>query len=745
MTLKMIFLFFFLMSLSAAQDKLTGSVSEKDNTGTVKPLPGANIYWEGTTIGTSSAEDGSFTIAKSHESNRIIISMIGYKADTIDVTDQKHLNIILQTEVHKLKDVEVTGKLQSTFSDYLDIENKSVMTDKELCKAACCNLSEAFETNPSIDVSFTDAITGAKQIEMLGLSGMYTQTTVENLPYTRGLLSNAGLSFIPGTWVQAINVSKGIGSVANGFESITGQIDIDMRKPGEQNSETVFLNIYGDYDQRFEGNLNYRLKLNNDLSVITLMHASSRNHSVDNNGDLFVDMPMFSSFNVMQRWFYNFAEGWTGQLGFHFFNDDKRGGTIGTAEHQMSSYNYNIESRDLNIYGKAGYVFPESDHKSFGIQWSLTDYSNSSGFGIKKYTGNEKTAYVNFLFQSVIGSEKHKYRTGLSFLFDQFKETYQSVNYNRTEKIPGVFLEYTFIPDESFSVNLGLRADLHNYYGTMFTPRLHMRYSPQEDWVFRAVAGRGFRTSNIFTEYASVLTSNRVVNILSSENFGYGLQQEKAWNYGINAAHYFLFNYRESTISFDLYRTDFEQITIADMDTHPGQINFSSVQDGSYSYSAQAEINIQPVERLETRMAYRYMNVKQEINGKLLSRPLTSNNRALLNIAYSTETESDDDDKMAYDMTLQWFSKKRLPSISGNPDGLRSREYSPSFITVNAQLTRTFNAGFDLYLGMENLLDFRQNDIIIDPLNPNGQYFDASLVWGPVNGRMVYAGLRWKL
>lgn len=739
----LLFIILFYLS-SPAQEKITGVVSENQS-GELKPLPGANIFWLGTQRGTSAGDDGSFSLDKTTVSNKLVVSMMGYRADTLVITTQKHLDIVLQTEAHKLKDVEVVGKTGSTFSDYLDVQNKSVMTEKELCKAACCNLSESFETNPSIDVSFSDAITGAKQIEMLGLSGIYTQTTMENIPSVRGLQSNSGLSSIPGTWVKAINVSKGIGSVANGFESITGQIDIDMRKPLEEDSETMFLNLYGDYDQRFEGNLNYRVSLTDELSVITLLHASSRSHSVDNNKDLFTDMPRFSSFNIMQRWNYMFSDGWVGQFGFHAVKDDKSGGTISSHANSYPAYKYETDLGNLSFYGKIGYVFPDDEHKSFGLQLSYNDYNNKSVYGIKKYSGDQKTGYLNFLYQSHFISEQHEFRTGFGILYDQFSEHYQDMKFNRTEKVPGAFFEYTFSPDETFSAILGLRGDYHNFYGTMFSPRLHLRYAPQEDWILRLAAGRGYRSSNIFTEYASVLTSNRQVIINGTDRYGYGLQQEKAWNYGLNLTHYFVYNYSESTISLDLYRTDFESLTIADMDTHPGEISFSSVKNGAYSYTAQVELNIQPLERLETRAAYRFMNVKQKINGEYLTRPFTSMNRALLNFAYTTETETDNDPKMVYDMTLQWFSKKRLPSTASNPSEFRAREYSPSYVVVNAQVTRSFSEGFDLYIGIENLFDFRQTDIIIDPLNPNGQFFDASLIWGPVNSRMTYAGLRWRL
>lgn len=744
MKTKLFLMIFLFTSIAFSQQKVKGIVKEKNENGT-SPLFGVNIYWLNSNIGTTSDVNGKFIINRIPNNNKLVFSIVGYKSDTLTVNSNEDLDVVLETLPTELKSVEVNEKQQSTFNDYLAVENKGIMTDKELFKAACCNLSESFETNPSIDVSFTDAITGIKQIEMLGLSGIYTQTTLENLPYIRGLMSNIGLTFIPGTWIQAINVSKGIGSVANGFESITGQIDIDLKKPKEDKGEKIFFNLYGDNERRFEGNLNLRTNFSEHLSVVNFLHASSRQHSFDKNGDNFYDMPNFKTYNFMQRWDLHTESGWESKFGFQFVKDEKISGTIHSIDIGIPSYKYSTNNNQIYFYTKTGYVFQDAPYKSFGIQISYNDYNNNSLFGLKNYKGNGKTAYLNFIYQSNFGNPNNKFRTGFSFLYDNFKETFLSSNYNRVEKIPGIFFEYTYTLDETFSFILGLRADEHNYYGTMITPRFHLRYAPQEDWVFRFAIGKGYRTSNIFTENSSVFASSRNLNVLSTNNFGYGLSQEKAWNFGLHLTHYFLFDYREGTLSIDFYRTQFENVTITDLDKNPQAIYIYSVLNGAYSNSFQTEVNFQPLERFDFRLAYRFLDVKQKINNIFVEKPFSSKNRILLNLAYSTEKENRDDIQMTYDLTLQWFDKKRIPSTNSNPIGLQANDFSPSFTLVNAQVTRTFYYGFDLYIGIENLFDYKQKNPIIDPLNPYGKYFDASLIWGPISGRMIYGGLRYKL
>ena len=737
----MFYVFLVLLLPSAfAQEMLNGFVGEKDEKGNEHPLAGVNAYWLGTSSGTITDTIGFFTLPLMKESTTLVVHCIGYHPDTLAITTQHSIRIFLKPEAHVVDEVSVVGERQASYLDYANPLNKTIVTQKELFKAACCNLSESFQTNPSVDVSYTDAITGTKQIEMLGLSGIYTQTTLENMPYIRGLTSNVGLTFIPGTWIEAINVSKGIGSVANGYESITGQIDVDLRKPEKDDEKQFFLNLYGNQDQRMEANLNVRERLSDRISSMTLFHVSSQQHSVDDNGDGFLDTPLFTTYNILQRWNFTNLNGITGQLAVQYVNDKKDGGTL--IQSIPTSYLYRTNSELLRVNGKTGFIFSDDHDQSIGIQWSLSRYRNSSQFGSREYNGDEQSGYINVLYQSSLAGSVHKFRTGMSFMFDEYDETFDLMPYQRVERVPGVFFEYTFSPSEQFSLVAGIRADEHNAYGTMITPRLHIRYTPQEDWVLRLAAGRGYRTANIFAENSTVFASSRAVSIIPTETFGYGLKQEVAWNYGFNLTHYFQFDYREATFIIDFYRTEFEQVVLADLDANPHQVLFYSVPNGSYSNSFQTELNFQPLERLDIRIAYRYLDVKQKLDGAWLERPLTAQHRALATISYATERNQPDDPQTSLDVTLQWFGKKRIPETLLNPDSLRALAYSPSFLTMNLQVTRTFMKGIDVYLGIENLFNFRQTNPILDSANPQGPFFDASLIWGPLTGRMIYAGLR---
>ena len=731
----------------AAQEVVRGTVRSREAGGSVSPVAGANVLWLGTTLGTATDTSGTFVLRRATEHVRLVVRHAAFVPETLNVNGRPILEVFLRPSEHEVDEVQVVGKRPGTSIDYLSPESRVRISEKELTKAACCNLSESFETNPSIDVTFTDAITGTRQIEMLGLSGIYTQTTLENLPYIRGLTSNVGLTFVPGTWIKAINVSKGIGSVANGYESITGQIDVDLRQPQQEDEPRVLLNAFGNQDLRFEGNLNIRQPLGEHWSSMTMLHASSQRSEVDDNGDGFLDMPRFTSVNLAQRWNFSTHEDWEGQFAIQYVGDRKDGGTrqISSPPQPEQEFRFTTRADYLRVSGKTGYVFPDSPTRSFGIQWSLGRYRNSSAYGPRSYDGTERTGYVNMIYQSDIGSAIHRFRTGLSFLFDEYDERFDHQEYSRTERVPGAFFEYTFAPSEILSIVGGIRVDHHNAYGSFMAPRLHVRYSPDEDWVVRAVAGRGYRTANIFAENATVFASNRSVTITPTTAFGYGLEQEAAWNFGLNFTHYFLIDYRTATVAVDVYRTLFDRQVAADLDSYPQEVRFSSITNGSYANSIQAELNMQPLEGLDVRAAYRFLDVRQMLNGVQLQRALSAQHRALLNLGYAVGGTEDNDHRTTFDFTVQWFGPKRLPNTSTNPPELRARVWSPAFATANAQVSQTFFQGLELYVGGENIFNFRQDDPIIDPGNPTSRFFDASLVWGPISGRMVYAGVRYRM
>ncbi|MFY8165951.1 MAG: TonB-dependent receptor plug domain-containing protein, partial [Sediminibacterium sp.] len=490
------------------------------------------------------------------------------------------------------------------------------MTGSELLKAACCNLSESFETNPSVDVSYNDAVTGSKQIQLLGLSGNYTQLTVENLPGPRGLATPLGLNSIAGPWIESIQLTKGVGSVANGFESIAGQINVELKKP--ETAEKILANIYINDFGKTDLNLNLSHKINSKWSAGLLLHDNfTNNNQLDFNKDGFRDMPTGNQFSLVNRYKFDNSKGLLAQFGIKAMNDDKVGGatSFSPSLHKNTTeyYGLGINTERYEFFGKLGYVFPQQQYKSIGLQLNVIDHKQDAYFGLTNYKGKQETFYGNLIYQSIINSTIHKFRTGLSFQYDNYNEDFKLINYQRKEMVPGAFFEYTYTPNEQFSVVAGLRADDNNLYGAFATPRLNIRYEPIKGTTIRLSAGRGQRTANIFAENNSVFVSARQVNIITSANTNlnaYGLAPEIAWNKGISIDQKFKLFQNSAMLSIDYFRNDFENQVVVDLED-PRAVSFYNLTGKSFSNSFQAELNLQPITKFDIRIAYRYFNVKQ--------------------------------------------------------------------------------------------------------------------------------------
>lgn len=729
-------------STTPVNGAIRGVVLETSSKGAFKPLQGASILWLGTNKGVMSDSTGVFTIPLDESSKQLVISYAGFQPDTISITDQQEMKIILANG-KQLKEVTVTAKQRSTYLSAMNPIRTQIMTEKELFKAACCNLSESFETNPSVDVSYNDAVTGSKQIQLLGLAGSYTQLLVENLTGPRGIATPLGLNSIAGPWIESIQLTKGIGSVANGYESIAGQINVELKKP--ENSEKVYANAYVNSQGKTDLNLNLSHKWAQKWSTALLLHDDFLNNkSMDENKDGFRDLPTGNQFSMINRWKYDNAKGFLTQFGFKILNDNRTGGETDfvPAKDKLTTNNYglSIKTSRYEAFAKIGYVFPEKKYKSIGLQLAAVRHKQDSYFGLTEYNARQQNFYANLIYQSIIGSTVHKFRTGISFLHDHYDELLKNNRYLRTENIPGVFGEYTFTPSDKFTMIAGIRGDIHNLFGFFFTPRIHLRYEPIKGTTFRLSAGRGQRTASIFAENTSVLVSNRQVQIIGgSPGKAYGLDPEVAWNKGISLDQKLKLFHRDAMLSLDFFRNDFTQQVVVDLE-NTQLVRFYNLTGKSFSNSFQAELNLEPARNLELRLAYRYFDVKTTYGDKLLQRPLVAANRAFANVYYTNHG-------WKFDYTISFNGKKRIPYTGTNPHQYHLTDYSPAYKVMNAQISKTLGKKrpMDFYIGAENLTNFMQHHPILASEDPFGNYFDASMIWGPVNGGMVYVGWRWKL
>ncbi|MFT5146626.1 MAG: outer membrane receptor for ferrienterochelin and colicins [Polaribacter sp.] len=728
-----------------AQTNLKGMIMDQENPKDNLGVAGATVNWLNTNIGTITNEKGWFTIPFKKEYRKLVISYIGYKTDTLIVRDLTPIHHFITIE-NELKGITIRSKRDAVQRSLFATANTFTVNNDELLKAACCNLAESFETNPSIDVSFSDALTGTRQIQMLGLKSPYLQIMQENIPSIRGAAQAFGLTFTPGTWVESIQITKGAGSVVNGFESISGQINAELVKPFSDNK--FFLNTYSSLNGRLELNTHFNRRVSKKWQTGLYIHGNYRGEKFDKNNDNFLDAPLANQINVMNRWQYTDAQnGWVSFLNIRFLNDEKQTGEINfnptLDKGNTNSWGSEIDTKRFETSLKLGYVFPEIPYQSIGLQLAYSNHQQDSYFGLNVYDIKHESLYSNLLFNSIIGDTRSKFKTGINFTYDKYNELVNTTNYKRKENALGIFFEYAFDNLEDFSLTAGVRVDTHNLLGTFITPRLHLRYAPWENGVFRASAGRGKRSANIFAENQQLFASSRKIDIDAVGGNIYGLNPEIAWNYGVSYLQKFKLFDKKGDITFDFYRTDFSNQVVVDWE-NPQEISFYNLEGKSIADSFQVEVNYELAKNLNLRTAFKYFDISTAYKAGKLEKPLQPNNRFFANISYETATK-DNGAQWKLDLTFNNIGEQRLPNTATNPTQYQLPINSERYSLLNSQITKVFSNTFEIYAGGENLTNVQQENPILGSENPFGNNFDSTIVYSPIFGRAIYVGLRFKI
>ncbi|GGD13884.1 TonB-dependent receptor [Hyunsoonleella pacifica] len=719
---------------------------EANDTNTHIGLAGANVFWLNTEVGTVTDIDGNFTISYKPSYRKLVISYVGFKTDTLTINTPKFIQHWLKS-TDDLDEVVVTSRKQTTAKSYLKSQNVITVSSEELLKAACCNLSESFETNPSIDVNFADAISGTRQIKMLGLTSPYILIATENIPSIRGASQAYGLSFIPGTWVESIQITKGAGSVVNGFESIAGQINTELVKPSID--DKLFVNLYWATSERLELNTHINTKVSNRWHTGLYIHGNTHQKKHDVNDDGFLDMPLFNQINFMNRWQYTDTQkGFVSFINLKYLDDEKQSGQLDfnpeTDKLTTNAWGSEIKTKRYEVSAKFGYVNPEVPWQSLGVQTAFSSHKQDSYFGLNIYDIQHNSLYANAIYNSIISDSRNKIKTGLSYTYDDYDELVNTTNYTRTENSVGAFFEYSYDNLELLNLTAGFRIDHHNLLGTFITPRLHLRYSPWSKSAFRASFGRGKRSANIFTENQQLFSTSRQINILNSRGNIYGLDPEIAWNYGVSYLQGFNLFGRKADITLDFYKTDFTNQVVVDWE-NPQEINFYNLEGKSFANSFQVELNYNAFEGLDFRTAYKFYDVQTDYNAGRLERSLTPKHRVFANLGYVTNREEGARSRWKFDVTYNWLGDQRYASTASNPVEFQLPERTPMVATLNTQITKVFSPKFEVYLGGENVTNVRQSNPILAADNPFSENFDSTFVYGPIFGSMYYAGLRYRI
>ena len=703
-----------------------------------KPIYGAKIKLLQAKTGTVSREDGTFELVLPKElPDTLVISAFGYNPDTLIVSKKDRftaLNILLYSD-KLLPEILIEYRKNGHSISRLKTLHVEELTAIELRKAACCNLSESFETNASVDVNITDAVSGAKKIQMMGLDGVYTQIQMENIPYLRGLESAFGLSSLSGTWIESIQITKGTGNVVNGYESMAGLVNLELKKPDEM--EKIYLNVYQNIFGRSEFNFNKGIILNPKWSTGFLGHVSSTYGNIDRNKDAFRDLPTGDNTAFMNRWAYK-GKKMEAQFGINFYRDRKVGGQTSffrNKENQVDTANYGvlINSKHIDIYGKTGF-FGKRPMQSLGIVYNIKHQEIDGFFGLKNFSGLEKRGYINVIYDDIIGTSDHKIKVGTSFVAIDISQKADTLSQKRMELVPGIFAEYTYTGSRLTGV-FGSSYDYHNLFGGQFSPRVHLKYLLSEMTDLRFTAGKGWRVPNFIIDNISLLASSKQW-IAPSET-----KPEISWNIGGSLVHEMKIFERKASISLDFYHTRFENQLIVDRDDAINAIVFSNLKNSSFSNSFQTEFSFSLIKNLDIRLAYKFLDVEAKYGNEMRQQVMIPRQRGFVNIAYITRNK-----RWEYDFTCSVFSPSRLPIQRdfSNDTLLISDMKSPTYAMINAQITHIYKK-FDFYLGGENLTNSTQKNPIIDAANPFGSKFDATNIYMPITGINIYVGIRYAI
>lgn len=729
---------------SAAPSSLTGSVFI--GAAPSSPLPGALISWLGAAGGTAADAAGAFTLPypTTPPPWRLVVRFLGYAPDTIRLTTPATgpLRVGLRRPV-ELAEARVEGRAVANSAS--SIGQMQTISTRDLQKSACCNLAESFETNAAVEVSTTDAVSGAKQIQLLGLDGAYSLLTVDNQPALRGLATPYRLNYLAGPWIEAIDIIKGTGSVINGYEAISGQVNIRLKEPDK--AERLHVNAYVNDLGKLDLNAVVAGAISQRSSAEVLLHADHLSHRVDRNRDGFLDLPLATQLNALAKWKYKSGTGWVNEVSVGALRETRVAGQTSyrAADDPLLSSSWGLENIVTRWTGatKTSYTFAGRPYQSLGLLTSFVAHDFDGAYGRRTYVARERSAQATLLAQGIIGNTAHVWKAGLSYFFDDVRETvvdlFGADGYARGERVPGVFAEYTYQNSHDLTLVAGARYDHHNLFGAVFTPRVNAKYDVRPNTILRLTGGRGFRVATPIAENAWALSSARQL-VFSDQ----ALRPERAWNAGGSLTQYVEWGSRPGALIIDYYWTNFQSQVIADPYATPHALLFANLQGASWARALQVEAQYELLKGLQAKAAYKWYDVRTTyLGGYLLPRPLLPRHRAFANLGYASPF-----DRWRADFTVQWYGHRPVPGHHEDgydpSSGRAVTQTAPHFTLFNAQLTRAFKR-LEAYVGVENLTNYRQPNVIVDAASPFSPSFDAGMVWGPVFGRLTYAGLRYTL
>jgi len=713
--------------------QISGDVKDRHG----MPLVGANIRWLGDHSAILSDQDGKFQINATTGNKFLVCNYVGYVGDTVHVSNSREMVHFILADNITLSEAKVVGKRKGTFHDNHSLENKLTITSDGLMHDACCNLGESFVSNPSVDVSYSDAATGAKQIKLLGLSGTYIQMLTENIPNFRFAAAPYGLGYIPGTWMQSIQVSKGVTSVKQGYEAMTGQINVEYKKPHQHEPDYLFVNAYADHDSKYEANADATLYVGDKWKTTLFGHYENQTKDHDDNHDTFDDIPQVEQLNLMNRWTYQNGH-YTFIGSAKMLSEDRLSGQVNVA---VNPYQINIKTNRYEAFTKNALELSHEHETSIALILSGSWHHQDATYGKRLYDVKELNGYGQLLFETNF-THQHALSLGGGINHDGFHRHYRLTHNDAPnsadkdlESVWGGYAQYTFNLHDRLVAMAGIRADHSNLYGMFATPRIHVKYTtPNDAFCFRISAGKGYRTAHIMDENNYLFAGSRQI-VMENNNL-----REESWNYGASTNFKIPIYGKKLELNAEYYYTNFNKQAVCDMDSDPHKISFYQLKGHSFSQVVQLEASYPFFQGFKLTAAYRFTDARCNYGGVLREKPLTNRYKALFSSTYKTPHE-----KWQFDATLQLNGGGRMPLAYKDMTGKASwQSHFHGYPQLSAQITHNIH-DLSIYIGGENLTNYKQNNPIIDATNPWGDNFDPTMIYAPVHGANVYLGIRYKI
>ena len=730
-------------TFSFGQTKLVGFVTNEQE----EALIYATVNWKGSTVSATTDLEGYFELERIEDGNAIEVNFVGYDPITIPIEPHEESVWVEMAGVIALAEVEVIARQKGNFTSTIETINVESINANELRKAPCCNLGESFETNASVDVTHSDGITGAREIQMLGLRGVYTQLLIEKRPALYGLAAPYALDYIAGTWLSGIQISKGTSSVQTGFGGIAGSINSELEKPTD--GPKLHVNLFGSHQGRGEANVHINRKLSKKWSAGALLHGSLFQNEIDHNDDGFLSTPKKRVGTGLLRLFYKGNDPFEGQINVQVLSENRAGGQIVDDSNPPNGFYQINQSNDrVEVSGKLGYLGFNDVFKSAGSIWSATYHRLNSNYGPRSHRGEQRSFYSNLFYSTIIGNTDHKITYGGGYQYDDYEEFVDESDISRTEHKIGAFAEYDFKRAnlttstwwKEVGLILGIRSDYHNQFGLLLSPRLNFKLNFTEESVFRLSGGRSYRTANVIAENISFLASSRQIDIVED------LDIESSWNFGASFTQKFTLQNREGAFTIDAFRTEFTNQVVLDVEENFQQLLVYNLNGQSFSNSLLASFDYEILPRLDIKVAYKFNDVQITYrDGELRQRPLVARHRGLISLDYETANK-----KWRFNTSTQIIGPQRLQDVDvhlveENFHIHENGDFSPTYAIVRAQATFAPNKKWEFYAGSENLTGFHQHRPVIGASDPFGYYFDATRIYAPLRGRIGYAGLRYTI